>query len=105
MSVEKINQLYPLGAFMINELGLDITKDKLESLFKHLNVEFQPKIAELFCLNKEQVEEVYESVKSAPVSAAPVAVAGEEKKEEEKPKEEAAPAEDFDVFGDDDLFG
>lgn len=105
MSVEKIDQLYPLAAFMINELGLEVTKDKIQGLFTHLNVDFQPKIAELFCLSQEKIEEVYNSVTSAPAAAGTVETATEVKKEEAKPQEEAAPAEDFDVFGDDDLFG
>ncbi|KRH93854.1 hypothetical protein M153_5200002814 [Pseudoloma neurophilia] len=108
MSVENVNQLYPLASFMINELGQEVTVEKIQNLFKHLNVDFEPKVAELFCLKKEKIDEIYDSVTSAPVAAAaaPVAAATkQETKEEEKPKQNApAPAEDFDVFGDD-LFG
>lgn len=106
MSKENINAVYPLSAFLLKELELEITKDKIQALFTHLNLPFDSKIAELFCLSNEKTEEYYDSVTSAPVSAAPVSVeSAGEKKEEAAPKEEPAPADDFDVFGDDDLFG
>ena len=102
MSAQKINQLYPLGAYMINELGMEISKEKLQDLFKSLDTQFDPKIAELFCLSQEKIQEIESSVTSAPVavSAAPAA-SGAGKKDEAPAKEEAAPAEEIDLFGDD----
>lgn len=106
MSVEKIDQIYPLAAFLIDCLGQDITKEKMKDLFSYLNIRFEPKIAELFCLSKERVEEVYDSITNAPVTTTTVqSTVSEDEPEEEKPKQEAAPADDFDVFGDEGLFG
>lgn len=105
MSVEKINQLYPLATFLINSLNMEVTKEKLQSLFKHLNIEFNPKIAEHFCMSKEQIEELSTSVQQAPVASAPATSASEvQEVKKEEPKKAEEPAEDFDMFGDD-LFG
>merc|ERR1712168_713583 len=97
---------YLLSSLLINELDQAVTQEKIQIIFKHLGLEFNPKIAQICCLKKEEIEKFYTAVTAAPVVAAPVAAgAGTADKKEEAKKAEPEPADDVDLFGDDDLFG
>jgi ribosomal protein L12E/L44/L45/RPP1/RPP2 len=105
MTSTDIQDAYPLSALFIHACGMEVTQERIKTVFKTLGVEFKPRFGELFSLPGERYEELLAGVSS--VSAAPVAqapVATEEKKvAEEEPKEEA----EEDGFGldFDDLFG
>ncbi|ELQ75310.1 hypothetical protein THOM_1753 [Trachipleistophora hominis] len=108
MSAEKIENIYPLAALLLHECGQDITKEGMKGIFDYVKAECQPKLAELYSVDKERMEGIYSMLMQAPAAASEAVVTdGAAKKEEAKPKEEAAPAatEDVDLFGDDDLFG
>lgn len=107
--MESVNDLYPLVALFLYECESAVTKEGMKAIFDHVGAEFHPKLAELFCVDKEKMKGVYTSLTQAPAVAGGADVAGSaDKKTEDKPKEEEEPAEaaeDVDLFGDDGLFG
>lgn len=110
MADKNIDDLYPLIALFLYECGQNITKEGIKSIFDHLNITCQPKLAELYSYDKNKVESVYSSLMQAPVATSSAIVSEDIKekkeKEDQKPADEPKQeAEDFDIFGDDDLFG
>lgn len=102
MSAKQISEFYPLSSLFIHSCGLEATPERIEALFKTLDVQFLPKIGELFALPADKIENFMSNVGAAPAPAAAVSTAAKEeaKVEEEEAKEEEAVDVEFD-----DLFG
>lgn len=95
-----INSAYPLSALLIHSSKQEVTKDKIQAIFKTLGLEFSPKIASFFELTSDKYVSMISNLGS---SSAPVAgtATSSSKKEEEAPaaaeKEESSDANlDFD---------
>lgn len=56
MSSITLNKTYPLAALMIHATNQDVTVERLQAVFKILNVEFSSKIASMFCLSAEKYQ-------------------------------------------------
>lgn len=90
-----INQTYSLAALLIHATKQEVTKDKIQSIFKTLGVEFSPKIASFFELSADKFSSIITNIGSS--SAAPSASASctAAAKEEEAPKEEESSSQDL----------
>lgn len=96
---------YPLSALFINSCNLDITKERMKSLFEFLGLKFQDKLAGMFEINSSEISRIALSASAVPQSSVPASAAGgdaplkEEAKEEKKEEEEEDQEIDFDIFG------
>lgn len=66
-----INQTYSLAALLIHATKQEVTKDRINSVFKTLGLEFSPKIASLFELSADKFSNIISNIGSS--SAAPSA--------------------------------
>lgn len=99
MSKANVNELYVATAFFIHTNGKKIEAPLMEALFKtYDNIEYLPKLGQLFCIDGDKLEEYLAFAGAAPVAA--VEVKAEAVKEEAQPdkaaKEDKAVDMDFD---------
>lgn len=85
-----INSLYPLSALLIHATQQEVTKEKMQAIFKTLGLEFSPKIASFFTLSADKLSSIISNVGgSASAPAATTATGATSAK-----AEEAAPAKE-----------
>lgn len=89
----RIADAYPLSALFINACNLEVTKERIGSLFQVLGIPCQTKLAEMFELSPAKINDLVSTVSAAPAAAAPQPA---EKAEEEKEAPKEAPKEEDD---------
>ena len=94
-----ITSLYPLSALLIHATKQEVTKEKIQAIFKTLNMEFSPKIASFFALSADKYSSIISNIGGS--SSAPVATttsAASAKPVEVAPVEEESSSDDVAAF-------
>lgn len=91
MSNTTIKSAYPLSALLIHASKQEVTKEKMQAVFKSLGLEFSPKIASFFVLTADKYASMISNIGS---SSAPVAASTSVKKEEVAAVEEKESSSD-----------
>lgn len=77
-----ISSSYPLAALLIHATNQEVTKEKMQSVFETLGLEFSPKIASYFALSADKYASILSNVggsAAAPVASGAAAPAGQGK--------------------------
>ncbi|XP_077301522.1 uncharacterized protein LOC143922171 [Arctopsyche grandis] len=91
-----IQSAYPLTALLIHSSKQEVTKEKMQAIFKTLDLEFSSKLASYFTLTADKYASM---ISSAGSSSAPVSknASSSDKKEEDAAVEEKEPSSDAEL--------
>ncbi|KAM0680739.1 hypothetical protein GINT2_001012 [Glugoides intestinalis] len=89
-----INQAYPLAALLVHATKQEVTKERIQAIFKTLELEFSPKVASFFELSADKLSSIISNIggSAAPAAASNTNAATAAVKEVE-PEEESSDAE------------
>ncbi|WEL39678.1 hypothetical protein PFJ87_10g01260 [Encephalitozoon hellem] len=93
-----INDMYPLATLLIYATNQQVTREKIDAVFKFFGLESHPKICEFFEMDALEIKNLLMS--STQESAAPMEGKGTSSAPEEAKKEEEPEEEDIEIdFG------
>lgn len=81
-----LNQAYPLAALLIHATKQEVTKERIQAIFKTLELEYSPKVASFFELSADKLSSIISNIGG---SAAPVAAPAADTKAAPAAKEAA----------------
>jgi large subunit ribosomal protein LP1 len=85
---DAINSSYPLVALLIHATKQEVTKEKMQAVFKTLGLDFSAKIASYFALPADKFSSIITNIGSSGSAPASNAAAAESKVEDVPEKEE-----------------